>query len=478
MSTHVQQPVAAVATPAAQRPPSAWWRLRWTIRTLLILFTVLGLFLAWIGRTIRAVQHRAALATALEGESVPDLWPNWSSIRTSDFEPNWIAIALGDWSSVDLTDIDISYRQNVNDELLEQAAVFRNLEDVSVNGQAVTDRSFAAFRGMSELKTVTIEACDISDATLEHLATLPKLEDLTLRGVSVTDKGLAQLGKLPKLTSLTVEFTLITPTAIKDFQDARPECVVGFVPAGGKPQVEAAKGIMRRDANLLYDADTRLITAMIFDMHEKPWRSQDWALLHAIPEIQAVTIDDLPDAAEAVRQVRKLPNVERLSLKSLDTTPADIATLADYPKLAELHFQPDDLTDAHLAAIGKLTSLTKLEIEPDGGSISKRGIEAICRLTSLKHLKLSNVAFLDEDLEPLTALTALVVLDLSATPITDQALDRVLALPQLRELKLNETQITGIGAQRIMKARHIQSATWEETRIKPEFFVRPAAAAP
>jgi Leucine-rich repeat (LRR) protein len=450
--------------------------MRWTIRTLLIAVTLLALLLAWIGRTVRAVQHRASLANALENgspEELPVSWSGWDSIRRSDFTPDWPAIFLGDWSSVELTDVDVSYRQTVNDELLQQISVFQKLDEVSVHGQAVTDRSFAAIRGMPDLKTVNIEACDITDTAMEHLATLPNLEDLTLRGVGVTDKGLAHLWKLPKLTSLTIEFTQITPEAIKTFQDSRPDCVVGFVPVGGKREMEAAKGIMRRDANILYDADTRLVTALIFSMDEKPWRPQDWALLSAIPEIQAVSIDGLDSATEGVRQVQKLPNVERLVLESMPVTPSDFDQLAAYPKLVDLEYKPEDLSDAQLAAIGKLTNLRKLKIEADAGMVTRRGIAALAQLKQLKHLQLSSVAFVDDDLEPLAGLESLTVLDLSSTPVTDGALDHLLQLPKVNELILNETQISGAGAQRIMKSPRIQTAHWSDTGIKPEFFVRP-----
>jgi hypothetical protein len=126
---------------------------------------------------------------------------------------------------------------------------------------------------------------------------------------------------------------------VKEFQDARPDCVVGFVPAAGKSQVNAAKGIMRRDANLLYDSDTRLITAMIFSMNEKPWRSQDWELLHAIPEIQAVSIDGLSSAAEGLREVQKLPNVERVALESMAVTAQELSLPPAF-QLTELDFRP------------------------------------------------------------------------------------------------------------------------------------------
>jgi len=474
MSTIASESTPAAATPKAPAKPAAWWRMRWSIRALLLLMTVLALLLAWIGRTIRAVQHRATLATALD-DGPDDPFTNWGSIVVSDYHPDWPAIAFGDWSSVEMTDVDISYRRNVSDDLLEQVSVFRKLDSYSVNGQRVTDRSLKALRGMPELKTVTIEACDITDATLEHLATLPNLEDLTLRGVAVTDKGLAHLWKLPKLTNLTLDFTLISPQAVKEFQDARPDCVVGFVPAGGRTEVEAAKGIMRRDANLLYDSDTRLVTAMIFSMNEKPWRSQDWALLQAIPEIQAVSIDDLPSTLEAIRQVQKLPNVERLTLETLPVTAQELTLLSQYPKLTELDFQPENLTDEHLIAIAKLPNLVKLKIEPEAGTITRRGIAALAQAKKLQHLQLSGVPILDEDLEPLAELPALTKLDLSSTPITDQGLDHILKMPRLTDLILNETQITGAGAQRIMRARHIQNATWTDTGIKPEFFVRPAA---
>jgi hypothetical protein len=465
-------PLSPAAAPQARARPTAWWRMRWSIRALLLVITGLALLLAWVGRTIRAVEHRAALANALEADS-GEMLMQWDSIAKSDFSPDWVAIFFGDWSSVEMTDVDISYRQTVSDDLLEQISVFQKLDEVSVNGQVVTDRSFAAIRGMQDLKTVNIEACDITDATMEHLATLPNLEELTLRGVGVTDKGLAHLWKLPKLTSLTIEFTQITPKAIKTFQDSRPDCVVGFVPVGGKREVEAAKGIMRRDANILYDADTRLVTALIFSMDEKPWRQRDWALLHEIPEIQAVSIDGLASATEGIKQVQKLPNVERLVLESMPVTTSDLALLAEYPKLVDLEFKPENLIDSHLMAIGKLQNLRKLKIEPDTGMISRRGIAALSQLKQLNHLQLSGVAFLDEDLQELGSLESLTTLDLSSTPVTDQALDHLLKLPKVNELILNETQISGAGAQRIMKAPKIQTAHWSDTGIKPEFFVRP-----
>ena len=462
----------SVAAPRATAKPTAWWRMRWSIRALLLVITALALLLAWVGRTIRAVQHRAALSNALEEES-GEMLVSWDSIVKSDFSPDWVAIALGDWSSVELTDVDISYRQDVTDDLLEQVSVFQKLDEFSVNGQRVTDRSIAAIRGMPDLKTVNIEACDITDKAMEHLATLPNLEDVTLRGVGVTDKGLAHLWNCPKLTALTIEFTQITPGAIKTFQDSRPDCVVGFVPVAGKREVEAAKGIMRRDANILYDVDTRLVTALIFSMDEKPWRQQDWALLHQISKIQAVSIDGLPTASEGMKQVQKLPNVERLVLESMPVTTSDLTLLADYPKLVDLEFKPENLIDTHLVAIGKLQNLRKLKIEPDTGMISRRGIAALAQLKQLKHLQLSGVAILDEDLEALTDLESLTTLDLSSTPVTDQALDHLLKLPKVNELILNETQISGRGAQRIMKAAQIQTAHWSDTGIKPEFFVRP-----
>ncbi|HEX5102281.1 MAG TPA: hypothetical protein VFV87_00620 [Pirellulaceae bacterium] len=464
---------SATSSPAAQRPPSVWRRMRWTIRTLLLVVTLIALLLAWIGRTIRAVHHRQVLATALESDDGIDTYLRWGSFRDSRLEPNWLAIFCGDWSSVELTDVDIDYRQTASDDLLEQIGVFRKLEDVSISGQQVTDRGLAPLGHMQELRSLTIEACDITDKTLEAIADLPNLQDVTLRGVAVTDQGLAHLWKLPNLTSLTLDFTLVTPKAVKAFQNGRPDCVVGYTPAAGKPQVEAAKGIMRRDANLLYDADTRLITAMIFDMGHKPWRSSDWALLHAIPELQAVSIDDLPSAAEGLREVQKLPNVEGLILDSVPVTPGELLVLTEYPKLTTLHFQPENLTDQHLVALGKLTNLRVLKIEPEAATISRRGIEALAGLKQLRHLKLSSVPILDEDLEPLAELPMLTTFDLSMTPVTDKALDYLLGMPQLRELILDETQITGAGAQRIMKSGHILSATWAETGIKPEFFGRP-----
>lgn len=469
---------ARPAAPGAQRPPSAWWRLRWSIRALLIAMTLLALLLAWIGRTIRAVQYRATLATALEDQSrdFEGGWGSvgsWESIGSSDFEPDWLAIFLGDWSSVEITDVDIDYKRNVPDDLFEQVAVFRQLDDVSVSGQPITDRGFAALREMRELQTLRIEACDITDATLEHIATLPNLESLTLSGVAVTDKGFSQLWKLPKLTALTVDFTLVSPKAIQAFQDDRPDCVVGYTPAAGRAQVEAAKGIMRRDANIMYDSDTRLITAMIFDLDEKKWRPQDWALLHAIPEIQAVSLDEIENAGFALREVQKLPNLERLTIDSMPVTASELGLLTSFPKLTALQFLPENLTDEHLLAIARLKNLADLKIEPAAGTITRRGIEALAQLPRLKRLQLSNVPLLDEDLEALAGLPV-ATLDLSLTPVTDQALDHILKMPQLRELVLNETQITGAGAQRIMKAKHIQSATWNETGIKPEFFIRPA----
>jgi hypothetical protein len=122
---------------------------------------------------------------------------------------------------------------------------------VSVCGQTVTDRSFKGLNGMKELKSVTIEACDITDETMTQIATLQNLGDAGAAGRGRYRQRAGTDSGPPEPAFADAGFTLISPEAIKNFQDARPECVVGFVPAANKQEVEAAKGIMRRDANIL-----------------------------------------------------------------------------------------------------------------------------------------------------------------------------------------------------------------------------------
>jgi Leucine-rich repeat (LRR) protein len=86
---------------------------------------------------------------------------------------------------------------------------FRNLslpklQNLKLNGAAVTDNSLSALRGLESLKTLDISGTNVTDDGLMHLKDMEKLRAITARDTQVTEDGAKRMKKLKP--GFTVDF--------------------------------------------------------------------------------------------------------------------------------------------------------------------------------------------------------------------------------------------------------------------------------
>jgi len=154
-----------MSTPLASRP-SRRFRFRFSLRTLLVLITLLA---CWLGyQTWRWREHDKAVATlvALGGE-------------VSFAKSAWVHALTGEKPFKHVTAVNL-HRVPATDEHLRMLTWFPRVESLVLNRSKVTD------------------------VGMQHLAKLPKLRWLELEGVDIGDEGLAELKDLPSLKVLRV----------------------------------------------------------------------------------------------------------------------------------------------------------------------------------------------------------------------------------------------------------------------------------
>ena len=98
----------------------------------------------------------------------------------------------------------------VSDAGLRHLAKLRNLELLSLYGNAVTDDGVQHLSSMLDLAEIDLSLLPITDAAIHHLAKLPRLRRLELlysegfSGTKISDIGLKRLGQCSQLTHLNL----------------------------------------------------------------------------------------------------------------------------------------------------------------------------------------------------------------------------------------------------------------------------------
>ncbi len=245
-------------------------RLRFSLRTLLVLLTivcvVLGVIVSRAERQRRAVAAivKAGGEVAYDYEIYPEMdeggdrvdlpgpdwlcrllgvdyfgtviWAHLTPTPTPlppDCAPDEVAVHLGRLPGLEtvlLSDTSISRKglaelsglkklrelgldgSQVTDADLAPLAALTSLEELRLDGTKVTGSGMAHLSKLANLRDVSVTGTRVDDAGLAHLRGLTSLNYLSLTGTQVTDAGLPHLASLPKLHSLDLAATPVTAT--------------------------------------------------------------------------------------------------------------------------------------------------------------------------------------------------------------------------------------------------------------------------
>jgi len=124
------------------------------------------------------------------------------------------------------------------------------------------------------------------------------------------------------------------------------------------------------------------------------------------------------------------------------------ASLAGIPSLRHLEIHMTGLTDAGLMLLAQLP----LETLWLGPRISDAGLQAVGRISTLKHLDLCAHMVTDEGVAALAGLKNLEILWLSRCSVTDECIPNLSEFRSLRELNINYTGVSSAGLARLRAA--------------------------
>ena len=178
------------------RKPRRWFQ--YSLRTLLILTTVVAALFAWWSD--RGRQQRAAVAAikVAGGNITYDFEAqNFSAPRRW---PVWLVNRLG-----------VDY--------------FAHVVMVHFGASGATNNDLKRLGSLVGLRSLDLHETSVTDAGLEQLS-LTALQFLDLRHTKVTDAGLEQLKELRTLQYLSLGGTRVTDVGVAGLQAALPNCKI------------------------------------------------------------------------------------------------------------------------------------------------------------------------------------------------------------------------------------------------------------
>lgn len=205
-------------------------KLRFSLRTALVVTTVLCAVLAWLGYRVSALHTKVNALARLRslGASI-----QLDDIKGARLPDNWLFGFLGDDACRDVKWVSLDYNANADLCLRELPALgsihivtlhaanvssrglahLQNVKfadgNVCLAGTSVCDGDLARLHDIDRLHTLDLSWTQVSDAGLFSLSTLSDLEELDLSGVNVEGWGLAHLSRLTRLKCLRLEETSI-----------------------------------------------------------------------------------------------------------------------------------------------------------------------------------------------------------------------------------------------------------------------------
>jgi internalin A len=205
--------------------PRPWRKfLRFSVRGLIVVVLLIGVWLGWLVRSAR-IQHEAVAAIEKVGGSVSYDW-GWSNGKSipggKPWAPRWFVDLIGVDYFGHVTIAWLSPPLNATNATLAAVGRLTRLERLVLIGTSADDAGLAHLKGLAKLSSLNLGFTQVTDAGLAHLKGLNNLSILTLRGTNVTDAGLAHLKGLGKLSSLNLSFTHVKDAGIAELKRASP----------------------------------------------------------------------------------------------------------------------------------------------------------------------------------------------------------------------------------------------------------------
>jgi len=307
---------------------------------------------------------------------------------------------------------------------------------VTLRGPKVSDAGLVHLKGLTKLRTLSLDRTQVSDAGLVHLKELTQLRTLTLYNTKVSDAGLVHLKGLTKLLWLDLNNTRVTDAGLVHLKGLT------------KLQYLTLNKTQVSDAGLVHlKGLTKLLWLGLYFT-----KVSDAGLVHlkGLTKLRTLSLDNTQVSDAGLVQLKGLTKLQTLGLDNTQVSDAGLVHLKGLTKLQNLTLNKTQVSDVGLVHLKGLTKLQELSLGET--QVSDAGLVHLKGLTKLQNLTLYRTQVSDAGLVHLKGLTKLQRLNLFDSQISDAGLVHLKGLTKLQRLNLGDTRVTDAGVNKLKQA--------------------------
>jgi internalin A len=275
---------------------------------------------------------------------------------------------------------------------------------------------------------------------------------IAIKGKIITESDLKQLSKLPQLKKVFVNNTKIVPDGTSIAQSKATENIdnpFGNPPSPSTTNSAArsvAGRLIRDDDLVVFENLNRLTDLVLNDAEIKGSGLKSLLNLSQLSSLGLVN-SQVEDAG--LERIGKMVNLKSLVLNGAKITDAGLKQLQELTNLESLSLNGTDISDDGLDHLSSnRISLLMLR----NTHVGDRAMEHIGKITTLEILFLDGTRITDAGLKSLQGLNNLKTLTLENTNITDAGLQYLKGLKKLETLPMSGTKVTREGVRELQKA--------------------------
>ena len=385
-------------------------RLRFRLRTLLLIILVAAFWLGW--RVDKARRQRLAIAQVekynghvrfdyeyVDGKEIPDAQPR---------VPKWLRQSLADECFREVSRV-IHDDQPLSDATLAPLRDFSGIEELCFLGlwhgkapvdpppglERLTESGLSRLEGLTRLRRLEFHDMELTGSMLRHLNHSTQLEELKIfegDGIEggISDEGMPPLGAMPRLRVLSLWCHRITGSCLEPLRGSR--------------------------------------------------------------SLEKLQVSVSPLSAAGFENIGAITNLKDLYFNQVDVSDRNLLDLRNLTGLTSLtlHRNQSKITDAGLVHLSGMTRLEWLDLT--GCKITGRGLASLKEMKQLKRLCLGWTQVDDVGLEVIAGFPQLEILELHQTRVTDAGLVHLRGLKNLRKLSVMYTAVTPQAVDELKKA--------------------------
>jgi len=380
-------------TSAPTEKPRRRW-LRFSLRTMAVLLTVVCLFLGWIGPKWIDAQREAAIVKKLTKTAALIQYDYQRVLNPGEPDPVpkgpfLLRYLFGKhiFSRVTKVHFHNDSKPNAASPFLPQLKELRSVYFGS--GEKLTDATAQALAHCENLSRIGITSGVLSADQLAALSRVESIQHLSLKDESASDECLRQLRRFPNLKSLSISSKLTTDAGLDAIADvASLETLeIPYVPLvtddGMKPLHRLTQlKVLRNDRG--FGASNQMTEACLPDIcrirslehvslfFQKPFRPgsglafepAQYEGLESLPHLRHLCLRSSNIQDEALRHIGKLTRLEVLELAGTDITDEGLAHLTNLHQLQYLDIRRTEVTSPGLKHLENLPALASVQFAP------------------------------------------------------------------------------------------------------------------